>query len=158
MCGFFHTKQFSIPFFFLIYFSLALLGLCCCGGSSPVAEGGGRSLMAPGLQGVQTQWLWLRICCPTACWDLRGPGTESVSPALTGQFFTTEPPGKPSVSRWTPTGVLAAWSQHRPRTFRAWPHTAAPTPPPMAVGGRGLPYFRPTDCKLRFFMTPPWGQ
>ena len=27
--------------------------------------------------------------------DLRGPGAEPVSPALTGRFFTAEPPGKP---------------------------------------------------------------
>ena len=27
--------------------------------------------------------------------DLPGPGTEPVSPALAGGFFTTEPPGKP---------------------------------------------------------------
>ena len=28
-------------------------------------------------------------------WDLPGSGTESVSPALVGGFFTAEPPGKP---------------------------------------------------------------
>ena len=28
-------------------------------------------------------------------WALPGPGIESVSPALGGGFFTTEPPGKP---------------------------------------------------------------
>ena len=27
-------------------------------------------------------------------WDLPGPGTKPVSPALAGGFFTTEPPGK----------------------------------------------------------------
>ena len=27
--------------------------------------------------------------------DLPSPGTESMSPALAGGFFTTEPPGKP---------------------------------------------------------------
>ena len=27
--------------------------------------------------------------------DLPNPGTEPASPALTGGFFTTEPPGKP---------------------------------------------------------------
>ena len=27
-------------------------------------------------------------------WDLSGPGIESMSPALAGGFFTTEPPGK----------------------------------------------------------------
>ena len=29
-------------------------------------------------------------------WDLPRPGMESVSAALAGGFFTTEPPGKPS--------------------------------------------------------------
>ena len=28
-------------------------------------------------------------------WDLPGSGTELVSPALAGGFFTIEPPGKP---------------------------------------------------------------
>ena len=28
-------------------------------------------------------------------WDLPGPGLEPVSPALTGGFLTTAPPGKP---------------------------------------------------------------
>ena len=27
-------------------------------------------------------------------WDLSDPGMEPVSPALAGEFFTTEPPGK----------------------------------------------------------------
>ena len=30
--------------------------------------------------------------------DLPNPGTEPVSPALAGRFFTTEPPGKPLYS------------------------------------------------------------
>ena len=30
--------------------------------------------------------------------DLRDPGIESVSPALAGGFFTSEPPGKPTVA------------------------------------------------------------
>ena len=29
-------------------------------------------------------------------WDLHGPGIEPVTPALTGRFFTTELPEKPS--------------------------------------------------------------
>ena len=31
-------------------------------------------------------------------WDLPGPGIKPVSPALTGEFFTTKPKEKPSVS------------------------------------------------------------
>ena len=30
-------------------------------------------------------------------WDLPGPGLEPVSPAMTGGFLTTVPPGKPQV-------------------------------------------------------------
>ena len=30
-------------------------------------------------------------------WDLPGPGVEPMSPALVGEFFTTEPPGKPLI-------------------------------------------------------------
>ena len=30
-------------------------------------------------------------------WDLPGPGIGLASPALAGRFFTTEPPGKPSL-------------------------------------------------------------
>ena len=33
-------------------------------------------------------------------WDLPGPGIEPVSPALAGEFFTTEPPGKPSYASY----------------------------------------------------------
>ena len=32
---------------------------------------------------------------PHGMWDLPGSGIEPVSPALAGQFFTTEPPEKP---------------------------------------------------------------
>jgi len=35
---------------------------------------------------------WLPFPCPG---DLPDPGTETMSLALTGRFFTTEPPGKP---------------------------------------------------------------
>ena len=31
--------------------------------------------------------------------DLYNPGIESASPALAGDFFTTEPPGKPAILR-----------------------------------------------------------
>ena len=35
---------------------------------------------------------------PRGRWDLPRPGTEPVSPALAGRFFTTEPPGKPCLA------------------------------------------------------------
>ena len=33
--------------------------------------------------------------------DLPNPGVESKSPASSGGFFTTEPPGKPAVCKYT---------------------------------------------------------
>ena len=39
-------------------------------------------------------------------WDLPGLGMELVSPALAGRLFTTEPPGKPSMSLFADTGVF----------------------------------------------------
>ena len=38
-----------------------------------------------------------RLSCSTAYGISPGSGIESVSPALTGGFFTTEPPGKPQL-------------------------------------------------------------
>ena len=40
----------------------------------------------------QEYWSRLPFCFPG---DLPDPGIEPMSPALTGRFFTTEPPGKP---------------------------------------------------------------
>ena len=34
-------------------------------------------------------------------WDVPGPGIELGSPALAGRFFTTEPPGKPSLALYS---------------------------------------------------------
>ena len=36
------------------------------------------------------------LCC-SETWDLPGSGIEPVSPALAGEFFTAEPPGKPKL-------------------------------------------------------------
>ena len=38
---------------------------------------------------------WAQLLC--SLWSLPGSGTEPVSPALPGGFFTTEPPGQPQV-------------------------------------------------------------
>ena len=35
-------------------------------------------------------------CGPRGMWDLPRPGIKPLSPVLVGEFFTTEPPGKPS--------------------------------------------------------------
>ena len=37
------------------------------------------------------------LSCPTARGGLPGPGIKPVSPTVAGRFFTTEPPGKPSI-------------------------------------------------------------
>ena len=42
----------------------------------------------------QEYWSWLPFPTPG---DLVNPGIECVSPSLPGGFFTTEPPGKPSI-------------------------------------------------------------
>ena len=93
---------FSQYFFSLIYIYLfvAVLGLHCYSGLPLTVVSGGFSL----------QWLLLlHSSVSTACGlsscgalaqllcgmqDLPGSGIEPVSPALTGRFFTTEPPGK----------------------------------------------------------------
>ena len=36
-----------------------------------------------------------RFSCSTTWWDLPGSGIKHMSPELAGEFFTTEPPGKP---------------------------------------------------------------
>ena len=53
-----------------------------------------QQLWLPGLEhrfnscGTQAQLLF-------GMWNLPGPGTERMTPALAGRFFITEPPGKP---------------------------------------------------------------
>ena len=100
---------------------LAVLGLCCCTGFSLVVVSRGYSLLQ--CVGFLLWWsllLWSTGCrsegfsrCSTwalqhrlnscgaraylipSIWDLPGPGMETVSPALSGRFVTTKPPGKP---------------------------------------------------------------
>jgi len=43
------------------------------------------------------QEYWSGLPCPPPG-DLRDPGIKPASPALAGRFFTTEPPGKPSLA------------------------------------------------------------
>ena len=49
---------------------------------------------APLFMGFSRQENWSGLPFPSPG-DLPNPGTEPVSPALAGGFFTTEPPGKP---------------------------------------------------------------
>ena len=43
------------------------------------------------------QECWSRLPFPSPG-DLSDPGIESMSPALEGEFFTAEPPGKPHIN------------------------------------------------------------
>ena len=49
---------------------------------------------APLSVGFPSQEYWSGLSCPTPG-DLPNPGIKPMSLALTGGFFTTEPPGKP---------------------------------------------------------------
>ena len=100
-----------------IYLFLAVLGLSCCMSFSLCDKQGlaGRGLPISVASLVAGQELWhsgFSRCCSWApehrlkscgaqaqllrgMWDLPGPGIEPMSPALAGEFFTTEPPRKP---------------------------------------------------------------
>ena len=64
---------------------VAARGLICC------------SLQAPELW-FNSCGAWAQSLC--GLWDLPGPDIEPVSPALAGRFFSTGPPGKPSVGKF----------------------------------------------------------
>ena len=50
-----------------------------------------QALLSTGLSG-QKYWRGLPFPSP---WDLHDAGVKTLSPALVGRFFSTEPPGKP---------------------------------------------------------------
>ena len=52
---------------------------------------------APLSIGLPRQEYWNGLSFPSPG-DLPDPGTESMSPALAGRFFTTELPGKPTIN------------------------------------------------------------
>ena len=52
---------------------------------------------------------WAQLLC--GMWDLPGSGIEPVSPALTGGFFTPEPPGKPLLAVLILGNLLPALSR-----------------------------------------------
>ena len=92
------------------FYLLAMHGFYCCSGFSLVTENGGYSLAVHGLLSAVTS---LEVTCRAralehrhdSCgtqaqlfqdmWDLPDAGTESVSPASAGGFFTTEHQGSP---------------------------------------------------------------
>ena len=85
-------------------------------------------------------------------WHFPRPGIETVPPALTGQFFTTEPPGKPCPILWIhdrtcfSLGSAFAWNHG---FFRGWGNSGLPwklflAPEPLAcpfVGGSPVLFF-----------------
>ena len=91
---------------------LTVPGFCCCAWAFSLVEAsGGYSLVAvqepliaeaslvvsQGLKG--TRALEVVVHGTRGMWDLPGPGTEPMPPALAGGFLTTGPPGKsPTVS------------------------------------------------------------
>ena len=106
-----------------IYLFGAVLDFCHCTGFSPVAARWGHPPVAvhgsqcsgfsccrawtlghSGFSSCNPRALENRLPSCGACtqllhgmWDLPGPGTKPVSPALAGRFFTTEPPGQPHI-------------------------------------------------------------
>ena len=56
---------------------------------------------APLSMGFSRQESWGGLPFPSPG-DLADPGTEPLSPALAGGFFTAEPPGKPNTCRVSP--------------------------------------------------------
>ena len=56
----------------------------------------GSEVAAPSSR-AQAQWLWHMGLVVLLHGSLSGSGIKTVSPALTGRFFRTESPGKPSI-------------------------------------------------------------
>ena len=71
---------------------------------------------APGRVGFSSCGAGLN--CSTACGNLPGPGIEPVSPALTGGFLITRPPGKPCSFFFKTSLLLLVFS-----LFPLGPHT-----------------------------------
>ena len=103
-----HFHFLSLYIILFIYLFWAVLGLPCCADFSPVAVKGasrcGAALELPlrpaGFKSRGSQALEHRLnsCGPQAelprgLWDLPRSGTEPASPAVTGGFLTSEPPG-----------------------------------------------------------------
>ena len=88
-----------------IYLFLAVLGLHCWVGFSLVVVSRGHSwlccvsfslwwLLSLWSTGFRLHVCGTRASLPCSMWDLHGPGIKPVSPAMSGVFLTTGPPGK----------------------------------------------------------------
>ena len=62
--------------------------------------GSGHEASVAAARGLSSRGTWACLLCGMR--DLPRSGIEPVSPALAGEFFTTEPPGKP----WTFSMIL----------------------------------------------------
>ena len=116
----FQITTYSFFFFFkiyLFYFWLCWVFIAARGLSLVAVSGGYSSLRCAGFSlwwllllqsmgssscGTRAPERRLSSCGARAellhgVWDLPGPGLEPVSPALTGGFLTTAPPGKPHI-------------------------------------------------------------
>ena len=71
---------------------------------------------------------WIAISCSPPG-DLPDPGVEPTSPALTGRFFTTAPPGKPSENSSAQSSRSVGSDSLRPHESQhARPPCPSPTP------------------------------
>ena len=147
---------------FLLHLFLAVLGLCCCTGSSLVVLNGGYSSCSAqashcggfscwGARALASSWALehrFTNCGACAQWvcsmsDLPDPGIEPMPPALAGGFFTSEPPGKPQEH------VLISSLKYHPLPA---PHLPDPLPsvlPWLLPGGISQ------DLQLLWQITPP---
>ena len=66
--------------------------------------------------GFPRQEYWSGLPFPSPG-DLPDPGIKSMSPALAGRFFTTEPPGKPHSINWLSGNKLGKISHFPPDTW-----------------------------------------
>ena len=92
----------------------------------------------PGSSGFPRQKYWSQLAFPTPG-DLPNPGIKPMSPALAGEIFTTEPPGKPLyIFKWLLFIYFLA-TVHRMQNFPdqgsnlcpfQWKHRVLATGPP----------------------------
>ena len=68
-------------------------GFCCCGARALGRAGFSSCCSRAPEHRLNSSGSQASLLCGR--WDLPGPGIELVSPALAGELFTTEPPGKP---------------------------------------------------------------
>ena len=86
-----HTLIISSPLFLLFFYMCVCISLSVRSNSVILWAVAHR---APLSMGFSRHEYWRGLPLPSPG-DLPDPGIKLMSPALTGRFFTTEPPGKP---------------------------------------------------------------